>query len=94
MGNYPSIRVPLSDEDKGDMMDSPVPDVVEIAAKEVDQDRRHVNDVIEQMRGRQNYFYERAQMYREAASHYEKMSEDLAGLLNNEYLNSDSKKAY
>lgn len=57
------------------------------AAKEVDQERRDVDEVVERMRSRQRYFFEKAQMLHEAASHYERMAEDLAELLNNPFVN-------
>ena len=58
----------------------------EQAAKEVDSERREVSEFVEQMRTRQAFFYEKAHMYREAADHYTRMSEDLAELLNNPYV--------
>lgn len=63
------------------------------AAKEVDQERREIDEINEQMRSRQAYFFEKAQMYREAANHYQRMAEDIAELLNNDYVNPGQKKA-
>jgi hypothetical protein len=62
----------------------------EQAAREVDSERREVSEFVEQLRRRQAYFFEKAQMHREAADHYTRMSEDLAELLNNPYV--DGKK--
>jgi acyl-CoA reductase-like NAD-dependent aldehyde dehydrogenase len=61
--------------------------LVDQAAKEVDSERREVEEVIGSMRARQAYFHEKAQMFRESADHYQRMSEDIAELLNNDYTN-------
>jgi hypothetical protein len=65
----------------------------EQAAREVDNERREVSEFVEQLRRRQTYFFEKAQMHREAADHYTRMSEDLAQLLDNSYVHGESKTA-
>lgn len=61
------------------------------AAKEVDRERREMDEIAEQMRNRQNYFLVKAQMHSEAADHYKRMNQDIAEMLNNNYLNHANK---
>lgn len=85
-------NVPLNRDEE--MMDSSeMITAAEQAAREVDSERREVDEVIEQMRNRQRYFYEKAQMFSEAADHYKRMSEDIAELLNNPYIENGQKEA-
>jgi acyl-CoA reductase-like NAD-dependent aldehyde dehydrogenase len=79
------------EDDGTNEMGEPVDSVAVQAAKEVDSQRREVDEIAESMRGRQRYFYEKAQMFREAADHYTRMAEDIAELLNNDYLNKANK---
>lgn len=80
------------EDEEGRAFDTEPSDSVAVqAAKEVDGQRRDIDEVAESMRGRQRYFYEKAQMHREAADHYTRMSEDIAELLNNDYLNKANK---
>lgn len=98
MAEYPTYRhtrAAIAEEVKNDpnfavsrqFESDPMEIISQDAAKEVDQERREVDGVMERMRSRQAYFYEKAQMHREAADFYQRMSEDLADLLNNDFVN-------
>lgn len=71
--------------------ESPEQSVVELAAKEVDEERRDIDEVMERMRSRQKYFYEKAQMHREASEFYTRMHEDIAELMDNGYVSHANK---
>lgn len=100
MAEYPSYRHTLAEmknragnDDSGGpfLSDPPTESVAELAAKEVDSERRSIDETLEGMRSRQRYYFEKAQMHDEAAAFYRRMSEDIADLLNNDFVNKADK---
>jgi hypothetical protein len=74
------------------LSDPPTEDVATQAGKEADDARRSLDETLEGMRSRQRYFFEKAQLHEEAATHFRRLSEDIADLLNNDFVNKADKK--
>lgn len=98
MAEYPTYRHTLAEMNRAEngnpefLSDPPTESVAVQAAKEVDDAHRSLDEILEGMRARQRYFFEKAQMHEEAARFFRKMSEDIADLLNNDFVNKADKK--
>jgi hypothetical protein len=91
-----ALRTPYAEAGRGFTItgneSEPEESIAVQAGKEIDSQRRDIDETLESMRARQRYFFEKAQMHDEAANLYRRMSEDIADLLNNDFVNKGNKR--